>query len=390
MKILVAHNFYINRGGEDVVFKSETDLLRQYGHSVTELTDHNARITELSRISLAGQTIWSKSTQNRLMKVLNDVQPEVVHFHNTFPLISPSAYDPCFRMRIPVVQTLHNFRLICPAAIHFRGGRLCDDCLGKTPPWPGVIHACYHNSRPQTAVIAAMLTIHRWRKTWNEKITTYIALSNFSKKLFVQGGIPKERIVVKPNFIIPDPGYTENRERFVLYVGRLSAEKGLRTLLKAWTQLKKVPLKIVGDGPEMKTIQEFTKELEINNIEFLGEIPHVQVMALMKRASFLVFPSETFESFGMTIAEAFACGTPVIASKLGSIEEIVEDGRNGLHFNPGDFQDLKSKISWAWNHSDEMLDMRRDARKTYEEYYSAEVNYKSLMSIYNNAISSIW
>ena len=205
MKIILAHNFYQQAGGEDVVFNLEKELLKNNHHEIYEYTEDNQRIGELNRFSLLTQTIWSNPSREKLRRQLQTFQPDIVHFHNTFPLISPAAYAACREMNIPVVQTLHNFRLLCPSALFLRNGKVCEDCLGKTPPWPAVQHACYRHSRTQTAVVAAMLTTHRLLKTWQQQVDLYIVLTQFSRQKFIEGGLPPGKIVVKPNFITPDP-----------------------------------------------------------------------------------------------------------------------------------------------------------------------------------------
>ena len=340
----------------------------------------------MSRAALASGTTWSRPTRYHLLEMLRDARPNVAHFHNTFPLISPSAYSACREVRVPVVQTLHNYRLLCPAATFFRDGHVCEECLGKTPPWPGVMHGCYRGSRSQTAVVAAMLTTHRCLQTWKKQVDMYIALTEFSRRKFIEGGIPSDKIVFKPNFVHPDPGATESKGRYALFVGRLSREKGLLTLLRAWQYLKKIPLKIAGDGPLMGEVQGFVRKQKLSNVELLGWCTREEVLRLMKGALFLVFPSEWYEGFALTIVEAFACGVPVIASRMGAMAEIVEDDRTGLHFTPEDPEDLAAKFEWAWAHPKQMMVMGREARAQYKQKYSAERNYQRLMEIYQMAI----
>jgi glycosyltransferase involved in cell wall biosynthesis len=385
-RILTVHNSYQQDGGEDVVFTAEAALLRQHGHEVVEYREDNRRIEEMSRLTVAARTIWSRSARERLLQVVRDVHPDVVHFHNTFLLVSPAAYYACREAGVPVVQTLHNYRLLCPAACFYRDGQVCEACLGRTPPWPGVVHACYRASRSQTAVVAAMLTVHRALKTWREQVDLYIALTAFARRKFIEGGLPREKLVIKPNFVYPDPGVKEGSGGYALFVGRLSPDKGLRILLRAWRRIQGIPLKIVGDGLLMDEVRAFVQEQQLGNIEVLGRRPRQEVLALMQGASFLVFPSEWYECFPVTIAEAFACGVPVVASSLGAMAEIVHDGRTGLHFKPGDPEDLAAKVEWAWGHSEGMAVMRREARAEYEGKYAAGRNYQRLIEIYQMAI----
>ncbi len=386
MRILVAHNTYQQPGGEDAVFAAETALLRRYGHEVVEYTEDNRRINEMSRLAVAAQAIWSGSSRQRLFVLLRDVRPNVAQFHNTFLLISPSVYSACREVRVPVVQTLHNYRLLCPRATFFWDGDVCEDCLSKTSPWPGVLRACYRGSRSQTAVVAMMLTFHRWLKTWQKQVDLYIALTEFARQKFIEGGLPAEKIVVKPNFVNHDPGVSEVDGRYALFVGRLSPEKGVRTLLEAWKKLKGVPLKVVGDGPLMAEVRMQAGQLP--DVEVLGRCYHQEVVDLLKEAKFLVFSSEWYEGFPMVIAEAFACGLPVIASRLGAMAEIIEDGKTGLFFTPGDSENLAEKVGWLWSRPNEIKRMGKEERKEYERKYTAEKNYGVLMEIYQKAISS--
>lgn len=385
VKILVVHNCYQNPGGEDAVFEAETSLLSQRGHEVIEFVRENVAINQMSAFRTAVTTIWSHNTGQELYELIQKTRPDIVHFHNTFLLVSPAAYYACREAGVPVVQTLHNYRILCPAATFFRQGQVCEQCMNRQIPWPGIVHGCWRNSRLQTTVVAAMLTFHRWLQTWEKQVDIYIALTEFARNKFIEGGLPAEKIVVKPNFVHPDPGSGPGGGRYALFVGRLSAEKGLKTLLAAWEQLNgRVPLKILGDGPQAAEVQQATKR--IPGIEWLGQRNRTEVYTLMDEATFLVFPSIWYEGFPMVLAEAFAKGLPVISSELGSQGSIVENGRTGLHFRPGDPEDLAAKVEWAWTHPGEMRDMSHAARAEYEAKYTAERNYHMLMDIYRRAL----
>src|SRR5713226_1627805 len=386
MRILLIHNHYQHSGGEDAVFAAESALLRENGHEVVEYTEDNQLINGMSGAAVAARAIWSRSTRRRLIKILRDIQFDVVHFHNTFPLISPSAYSACREAKVPVVQTLHNYRLLCPAATLFRDGQLCEACLGKTPPWPGVWHACYRESRSQTAIVAGMLTVHRWLKTWQEQVDIYIALTEFCRQKFIEGGLPSEKIHVKPNFVNPDPGLRKGNGHYALFVGRLSLEKGVRTMLRVWQGVKGIPLKIVGDGPLLDEARAFVQKEKLESVEVLGRRTPADVTLLMKGAKFLVFPSVWYETFGLVAIEAFGCGVPVIASRLGAMAEIVEEGHTGLLFRAGDAWDLAQKVCWAVDHTDAVRRMGENARQVYEEKYTTEKNYKMLLDIYEQAV----
>ncbi|GAC1516310.1 MAG: glycosyltransferase family 4 protein [Terriglobales bacterium] len=390
MKIFCVHNFYQQSGGEDAVFAAELALLRAHGHRVTTFSRSNDDLKGQSiagRLFVSGfETIWSFNSYKKIKQLLADEKPDIAHFHNTFPLISPSAYYACEDARVPVVQTLHNYRLLCPAATLLRDGRICESCVGRRVSWPGVVHACYRDSRAATAAVSGMLASHRAVRTWNQRVDIYVALSEFAREKFIQGGLPRERMVVKPNFV-HDPGVATSVGDCGLYVGRLSEEKGISVLFSAWSKLtSSVPLQIAGVGPmQEKAVVEIERR-GLGQVKLLGHLQPDQVLEVMRGARFLIFPSVWFEGFPMVIAEAFACGVPVIASRLGAMQEIVEDGQTGLHFSPGDAQDLATKIEWAWSHPDVMREMGNSARREYEAKYTPEHNYRALMDIYERVV----
>jgi glycosyltransferase involved in cell wall biosynthesis len=308
-----------------------------------------------------------------------------MHVHNTFPLLSPAVYYAAKSCGTPVVQTLHNYRFLCPGATFFRDEQPCEECLGKSIPWPGIMHACYRRSRPASAVVATMLAVHRLLRTWSRTIDVFVALTEFARSKFIQAGIPAEKIVVKPNFVYPDPGMGFGRRNYALYVGRLSPEKGLGVLLTAWRQLGwEAPLKIVGDGPMEAQAAELASQ--IKSVEVLGRRSREDVLALMRDASVLVLPSSWYEGFPVVLAEAYAAGLPVIASGHGSLRELLDDGRTGLIFRPGDAEDLAAKAMWALTHPRQLAEMRLQARAEFVAKYTAERNYSALMKIYERAI----
>lgn len=331
-----------------------------------------------SRAKVAGQVIYNRAARRRVADELARHRPDIVHVHNFFPLLSPSVYYACRAAGVPVVQTLHNYRLLCSNALFFRDGRPCEDCLGKTVPWPGVWHGCYRQSRAATVPVVAMLTAHRAFGTWRKAVDRYIVMTEFAREKFIAGGLPADRIVVKPHFVDPAPAPGEGRGGYALYAGRLSQEKGVQTLLSAWKQIgSTLPLKIVGDGP-LATAQ--------GGGEWLGRRSREEVFELMREAAVLIFPSICYETFGIAIAEAFAAGTPVIASRLGSMASLVEHGRTGLHFEAGNADDLAKQVRWFLEHPVEAQQMRRAARAEFEAKYTAERNYRMLMEIYQAAI----
>ena len=388
MKLLVAHNHYRQSGGEDEVFLRESELLRSAGHEVLEYKEHNREISEdgiPSKVQLAARTFWATDSIARLRSLLRREKPDLVHFHNTFPLISPAAYYACHQEGVPVVQSLHNSRLICPAATLYRNGSACEDCLGKTVPWPGVVHACYHNSRLQTAVVAGMLAGHRVLGTWQEQVDAYIVFTEFFRQKFIEAGLPPEKIFLKPHFLSTDPGMKQNDGDCALFMGRLVPEKGVATLLKAWESLGHVPLWVAGAGPMEQDVRRFS--LTDQSIHMMPYLSQSECFDMIKRARLLVWPSDT-ETFGLVAIESFACGTPVIASRSSAMVEVVEDKKTGLLFEAGDPEDLAAKVAWSWTHPREMAAMGRAARAEYKSKYTAERNYELLMGIYSHARSA--
>ena len=392
MVILFVHNYYRQPGGEDAGVRQERDLLAAAGHRIVQYVRHSDEIILdglATRVRSGAEAVWSRRTYRGLRSLLALEKPDVAHFHNIVPLISPSAYYACAEAGVPVVQTLHNYRLLCPAGNFLRQGHVCEECVEHSL-FRGICYRCYRRSASATAAVAAMLACHRLLGTWTEKIDCYIARTEFARRKFIQGGLPREKIVVKPCFVYPDPGLRADQGDSVVFVGRLSPEKGPGTLLAAWKRLDgRVPLRIVGDGPLRGELETEARQRSIAKVTFLGRLEGPRVVAEMKRARFLVFPSEWYEGLPLSIAEAFACGVPVIASRLGSMAEIVEDGRTGLHFTPSDPEDLAAKIDWAWTHPKEMEGMGRNARSEFEAKYTAERNYELLTQINQRVIEAL-
>ena len=380
MRILSLHSCYQIRGGEDESREAEERLLREMGHSVEVYEDNNERVTALGTKHTALKTVWSREAYRATKRRLRSQTHDIVHVQNFFPLISPSVYYAAKAEGVPVVQTLRNYRLLCPNALFFRDGHVCEDCMGKFVPWPGVLHGCYRESRTASSAVATMLTVHRTMGTWSKMVDLYIALTEFARQKFIEGGFPAEKIAVKPNFVHPDPGIGEGRGEYALFVGRLSPEKGLDTLLTAWEKLGGFPLKIVGDGPLASRVEKAAARF--SHIQWLGRRSVQEVYALMGEAKMLIFPSEWYETFGRVAVEAFAKGTPAIAANIGAIGELVDHSRTGLLFRPGNPEDLAAKVEWALLHPGELARMRQEARAEFEAKYTAKENYRRLMEIY--------
>jgi glycosyltransferase involved in cell wall biosynthesis len=378
MKILLCHNYYQQPGGEDQSFAAEARLLETHGHDVQRFTLHNDSIDEMSHWDLARRTFWNRDTFHTLRRLIRRQRPDVMHCTNTFPLISPAAYYAARAEGVPVVQSLRNYRLLCPNALFLRDGKVCEDCLGKSVPWPGVLHGCYRDSRPASAVVAGMIAGHRAMRTWTRAVDLYFTLTEFARGKFIEGGLPADRIAVKPNFIDPDPGVGTGQGGYAIFVGRLSPEKGIETLLAAWKQMSaELPLRIVGDGPLLEQVR--LAAASDPHIESLGRRTPAEVLDLIGAASCLVMPSIWYETFGRTIIEAYAKGTPVVASRIGALAELVEEERTGLLFRPGDPADLAAKVQRNLSH------MRLEARREYQRKYTGTINYAQLMAIYHEA-----
>jgi len=382
LRILLLHNAYQRAGGEDVVVRRERRLLAAHGHDVSLYTESNATVKNAwDRIRTAVQAPYSLAARRRVAAEIQRVRPDIVHVHNFFPLLSPSVYDACRVARRPVVQTLHNYRLVCLNGFFLRDGHICEDCLAPPVPWPGVLHACYRDSRVGSGTVAAMLSLHRALRTWTTKVDVYIVPTEFGRQMFIRGGFPAEKIVVKPHFVDPDPGPAEESGGYALFVGRLSEEKGLKTLLAAWPRLaQRIPLKIVGGGPLAPYVEDASRSSP--GVEWLREQPADRVVTLMKGARVLLFPSRSYETFGMVIAEAYAVGLPVIAAGVGAATSLIAHGRTGLLFRRDDPDDLAAKVAWLWAHAEERAAMRRAARREFECKYAAPRNYRALMNIY--------
>ncbi len=390
----MVHARYAIRGGEDESTDAESQLLRDRGHDLDLFEDTNTRIPALDRISLAqlpaatavaAGAVWSHPSYRALRRRIRHFRPDVVHVQNFFPLISPSAYYAAHAENVPVVQSLRNYRLLCANGSLFRDGSPCRDCLGRRIPSPAVRYACYRDSRAASAAVAAMQVVHRTIRTWDRMVNLYVAASESVRDTYTANGFPAHKVVVKPNFVYPDPGPGPGDGEFVLFVGRLDPAKGIAGLLRAWDLLTKpIALKIVGDGPLRHEVTAYAEKHP--HVEWSGRLAHLEVMSLMGRARAVIVPSEWPEPFGRVAVEALAAGTPVIAANIGGLGEIVTEGRTGLLFSPGNPVDLARRVQWAMQNPSQLTSMRSLAREEFERRYSAEADYPRLMSIYRTAI----
>lgn len=474
MSIIQIHNYYQQAGGEDAVVAAERSMLEERGNIVVPFYKNNDEISSgcdgvwgrkaISLLNVSLKTIWNHQTYREFRRLLQDEQPDVVHCHNTFPLISPSVYWACAKEKVPVVQTLHNYRLLCATPFLFRQSRklnvktsrdrdslnglgdarespaspcngltapkgaICELCVGKRIPFSALRYRCYRNSLAGTAVWAVMIVFHRIIGTWTKKVTAYIALTEFQKRKMVEGGLPEQKIWVKPNFLQKTNNCDANRfndlndvltsisdltrgQPYALFVGRLSPEKGCDVLIRAWhefsgkwlvaneekrTQLPEpistfndlnavVPqLFIVGDGPEREVLEALTSDLGLlTSVHFLGQQSKERVLTLMRHAQFLVLPSLWYEGFPMTIVEAFSQECAVLASDIGSMTSVIEDGRTGILFRAGSAQCLAEKLEWLFSCPGDIRSMGEQAGKVYRINFSEKSNVKELLEIYS-------
>jgi glycosyltransferase involved in cell wall biosynthesis len=378
----MVHNRYQHRGGEDSVYESETELLRARGHEVATFERDNADIPEMGRLRLAAETVWARESVRDFERLCASFRPDIVHCHNTFPLISPAIYWSADRAGLPLVQTLHNFRLSCVQGMFLREGRVCEDCLGKSP-WRGVLRGCYRHSRVQSAVLGASLAVHRAIGTYANKVTRYIALNEFTRAKLIEAGLPPEKIVMKPNFVDIEPG-PRSPGAGGLFVGRLSEEKGVKVLAEAIALLGgTLPIEVIGTGPGETYLRD------LPGVTLRGWLGHEQIVRSMRNALFLILPSICYESAPRTLVEAFACGLPVIGSRLGGLQILVAHKVTGLHFEAGSGPALAAAMRWAAEHPDDMSRMGQSAMSEYTSRYTPELNYRQLISIYRQAMKAV-
>jgi glycosyltransferase involved in cell wall biosynthesis len=387
MHILLAHEYYRTRGGEDAAYDARRDLLKARGIRVTEYVKRGGEVENgglARKATLPLRAVWAWDTKREFARILRDAKPDVVHFSNIFPLISPSAYAACHEAGVPVVQHLENARLACPQGEFVRDGNVCYDCCGRFP-WPGILHRCYHESSLQTAVVAGMIGAHRILHTWNEKVDAYILSAEFYRRWFVDAGLPSERIHCCP-LIVPDPGPRNPSASgdYALYAGWLAPEKGILRLLEAWNGLD-IPLKIRGSGPLEMDVRAMIAANP--RIEFVPRRTPAPKYDLYRNARFLIWPSlGEHETCGVVATEAFGCGVPVLAPKTAVASDRVADGRTGIFFGPNDPADLARQVCWAWEHPEQMAAMGRNARREYELRLSPDQFLKRLLGIYQSLI----
>ena len=389
MKILLAHNYYRSSApsGEDAVFRNERTLLERNGIDIIPFERFNDDIddsTVAKRIRLALNYAWSAATYHEISALIRRTRPDLAHFHSIFPLISPSAYAACRDAGVPVVQTLHNFRFVCPGAMLLRNGRPCEECLGSSL-LPALLHRCYRDSFAATLSQVWTIASNRRRRTYRNMVNHYIALTAFAARRLVAGGLPAKRMSVKPNFLPDPPSAGTGEGGYAVYVGRLAGEKGVRTLLSAWRALSDFPLKMAGDGPLREELAAII-EREGLNVELAGRRNHAELVDMIGGASMQIIPSECYEGFPLVVLEALACGTPVVASRIGSLDEIIADGVTGVKFAPGDPAALAEKVGGLLANRRQLGLMRQRSRALFENNYTSEINFIRIMEIYRRVL----
>lgn len=384
-RVLILHNKYQHKGGEDTVVESEATLLERAGVDVEVLEWSNDAIGSLPEKARAFlHAGGNPQAADWLRKVIAENRPAILHIHNFWPLLSPSVHLAAAESGVAVVQTLHNYRLLCANGMFLRGGQVCEQCT-EIGSQQGVIHRCYRGSLAGSIAATWMQRNSIGSATWLDAVDQFIALTGFAKGKFVAGGLPQDRISIKPNSV-PDPansGIAPGARSGFLFVGRLSNEKGCGLLIEAMRHFPEEKLTIVGSGPEESRL----RGLAGPNVHFVGALSREQVMEEMARAAFLVLPSLWYEGFPMTLVESFASGLPVIASDIGALGDLVGDGANGLLFRHGSVDALSQALKRASSLSEEdRASLGLSARQTYLDSFTQEANLAALLGIYGKAM----
>ncbi len=393
MKILVLHNFHRkgSSSGDDQVFKDETTLLEEHGNTVIRYTVSNDSFDSFGTVGKIKATVgmlWSFKHYKEVKEIIDKENPDIVHIHTFFPLMSPSVLYAAKRSGCKVVATLHDTRFVCPCCTSLRGTQICNKC-GDGHYLRMFKYRCFKNSRLQSLIVALIFNYHRSRKTFYEQIDRYICLNDNQIKLLEGIGYDKKKIVKKYNFVSAElvMMVTEKNpnlpERYVVYYGRIGEEKGIRTLMKAWDEID-LPLVVMGSGPLEEEFKGWANNKK--NVYFLGYTAHQECLKIVKNAEFVVFPSIWYEGCSMVEIEAMSLGKVLVATNLGFSEEAIMDGYNGIKFELGDVEDFIRKIQLLWNTQDSLIEMGKNARKEYEHKYLPEDNYCQLIDIYNSVI----
>jgi glycosyltransferase involved in cell wall biosynthesis len=397
MRILLVHNFYGSSApsGENNVVLQHRDLLRAAGHDVIEHFKYSDTIRDRGLLPVIGAALfvpWNSQASNELRRTILKLEPDIMHVHNVFPLLSPAIFHAASGTRTAVVNTLHNYRTLCSAATLFRKGVTCTSCIDTNSVWPALRHSCYRNSRLATVPLAASIALHRELRTYARCVDAFIALTHFQKSLLVKGGLPEEHIHVKPNSYagVRRPVPWNEREDKAVFLGRICPEKGIDTLVQAW-QLwgASAPrLEIIGGGADLARFRRSTPTADAGKLVFLGEKTLDEARALLSTAKLLIVPSIWFECFPLVLCEAFALGVPVAASRLGTFEEIVESRGLGRLFAPKDPENLRATVSALWKDTTALERMSHLALQEFETRYTIAKTMQQLHTIYERAIET--
>ncbi|HVW87428.1 MAG TPA: glycosyltransferase family 4 protein [Bryobacteraceae bacterium] len=390
MKVLVMHNEYRMAGGEDAVVAAEVRLLREAGVEVLEhfVTNDGAGGFR-ETVNLVRSSAWSWPAYRDVRRICVEFRPDIAHVHNFWMALSPSAHQACHDEGIATVQTLHNFRLICANALLLRNGRICEQCVGKTP-WRGIAHRCYRNSALASAAVVRMLAASRRRRIWTEKTDAFVALSESSRRRFAAAGIPAGKIFIKPNFVparIARP-LRSGSLRNLIYAGRLSPEKGVRLLLQAWARVdrRRAKLIVAGTGPLARELRDFAAALSLgDSVDFPGHISPERIEELLADSRGAILPSLCLENFPRMLVEAFASGRGVIAADIGALGELVEHCKTGLLFRAGDAESLAFAMETILRDDSLASRLGEAAAQEYAEKYTPSRNLKTLFEIYEFA-----
>ncbi|MBF0454242.1 MAG: glycosyltransferase family 4 protein [Magnetococcales bacterium] len=395
MKILLVHNYYGSAApsGENSVYEAEVALLRQHGHQVIEWTRHSDDLRNRGLFGLLKGgviTPWNQAVRQEIRQLIEQERPEIMHVHNTFPLISPAIFHAASGSQTATVLTLHNYRIFCASGILMRDGKPCHLCLEQQSPWMGLYHGCYRNSRLATLPMAVSIAVHRRMDTWNRQLDHLITLTHFQADIMAKAGVKRELIRVKPHFLVkpPQPVPWSLRTGHVVFVGRLSQEKGVHLLLRSWEIWgKSAPeLVLIGDGPDRTALENQVKKVGLTDkITFLGQLPHAEAQKRVGQARLLILPSLCYEGFPMVLCEAFALGVPVAASNHGAMTSLIEDGKIGALFKPDCALELESRVRALWRSQKKLATMGKNARTEFEDHYAEKSNYSFLMAIYRSA-----
>ncbi|MBD2188998.1 glycosyltransferase family 4 protein [Pseudanabaena mucicola] len=394
LHIVMIHNRYQYAGGEDVSTDADVELLREYGHQVTLIEVHNDIIKAYSpfkKLKLFAETAWNFKVYWEMRSHFQKLKPDIVHVQNFFPLFSPSVHAAARSLNIPTIQHLHNFRLGCLNGYLLRNGKICEACVSQNP-WRGVIYGCYRDSAIASLAVWAMITLNRWRRTWQKDVSGFITPSHFAADKLKEIGINSNLLHVRPNVINSSVQKDLELKIFnqpnFLFVGRLSPEKGVLTLLKAWAALDRPDwqLKILGDGAEKSKLEQFVLELGLKNVKFLGYLPPTKIMEVIQSATAIAVPSQWHETFGRVVVESFACGKPVLASDIGALSELITSEHNGFLISCDRISAWVEKLHWCGTNPEALSILGKNASQTYEKLYTRSTNYQQLMKIYTSVL----